>query len=86
MRLNPKAFALTCGVFWALTILFCTWWLLIFGFQGQLMQHLDHFYFGYSVTWLGGVVGGVWGFVDGCIGGFVFAWLYNRFLGGRVPA
>ena len=84
MRLNAKAFALTCGVFWGFTILFCTWWLLLFGFQGTIMQQLDHFYFGYSVTPLGGIIGGVWGLLDGCIGGFVFAWLYNRFAG--VPA
>ena len=81
MRLNAKAFALACGVFWGLTILLATWWLLLFGFHGQIMRQLDHFYFGYSVSWLGAVVGGVWGFVDGCIGGWVFAWLYNRFVG-----
>ena len=84
MRLNAKAFALTCGVFWGVTILFCTWWLLLFGFEGTLMRQLDHFYFGYSVTPLGGIIGGVWGLLDGFVGGFVFAWLYNRFSG--VPA
>jgi len=81
MRLNTKAFALTCGVFWGLTILLVTAWLLLFGFEGTIMQQLDHFYFGYSVSLLGAVVGAVWGFVDGCIGGFVFAWLYNRIAG-----
>ena len=81
MRLNAKAFALTCGVLWGATILFATAWLLIFGYQGQLMQQLDHFYFGYSVSWLGAVIGGIWGFCDGFIGGWVFAWLYNKFVG-----
>jgi hypothetical protein len=81
MKLNAKALALTCGVLWAATILLSTWWLLLFGFKGALMQQLDHFYFGYSVSWLGGVIGAVWGFVDGCICGFVFGWLYNRLAG-----
>ena len=81
MRLNKNAFALTCGVIWGATVLLATAWLLIFGFEGTLMQQLDHFYFGYSVSWLGAVVGGIWGFVDGCIGGFIFAWLYNKFVG-----
>ena len=81
MRLNGKAFALACGVFWGLTILVMTVWLLVFGFEGQLMQQLDHFYFGYSVSWLGALVGAVWGFVDGCVCGWIFAWLYNRFVG-----
>ena len=81
MRLNAKAFALACGVLWGLTVFLATVWLVIFGFEGQLMQQLDHFYFGYSVSWLGAIVGAVWGFVDGAIGGFVFAWLYNKIAG-----
>ena len=81
MRLNPKAFALACGVVWGAAILIATAWLLIFGFQGQLMQQLDHFYFGYSVSWIGAIVGGIWGFCDGFIGGWIFAWLYNKFVG-----
>ena len=54
MRLNAKAFALTCGVFWGLTILLVTAWLLLFGFEGTIMQQLGHFYFGYSFVfaWL----------------------------------
>ncbi len=81
MRLNAKAFALACGVLWGGTILLATWWLVAFGFHGQLMQQLDHFYFGYSVSWLGAFFGAIWGFVDGFIGGWVFAWLYNKFSG-----
>ena len=81
MRLNTRAFALACGVLWGVTILFATVWLVAFGFQGQLMQQLDHFYFGYSVSWLGAVIGGIWGFCDGFIGGWIFAWLYNKFAG-----
>ncbi len=52
-------------------------------FEGQLMRMLDHFYFGYSVSWGGGVVGGIGGLVDGAIGGFVFAWLYNKLSGAQ---
>ena len=29
----------------------------------------------------GAVIGGIWGFVDGVILGFIFAWLYNKFAG-----
>ncbi|MFV2071708.1 MAG: bacteriophage holin [Thermoanaerobaculales bacterium] len=81
MRLNGKAFALACGVFWGLTILVMTVWLVVLGSEGQLMQQLNHFYFGYSVSWLGALVGAVWGFVDGCICGWIFAWLYNKIAG-----
>lgn len=81
MRLNLKAFALACGIVWGLAVWLATWWLLVFGFQGQMISNLDHFYFGYSYSYLGGVIGGIWGFVDGGIGGLVFAWLYNKLAG-----
>jgi hypothetical protein len=82
MRLNVRAFALTGGVVWGAAVLFATWWLVAFGFHGQIMQQLDHFYFGYSVSWFGAVIGGIWGFCDGFIGGWIFAWLYNKLAGG----
>jgi hypothetical protein len=81
MRLNTKAFALTCGIFWGTTILLATLWLLLFGFEGQVMRNLDHIYFGYTFSYVGAVIGAVWGFIDGAIGGFVFAWLYNKLVG-----
>jgi hypothetical protein len=46
---------------------------------------LDHFYYGYSVTPLGSLIGLVWGFVCGAICGAILAWLYN-FFGERVGA
>ena len=81
MRLNPKAFALTCGIVWGAAIFLATVWLMLFGFQGQLISMLDHFYFGYSFSFVGAIIGGVWGFVDGLVCGFVFAWLYNKLAG-----
>ena len=30
------------------------------------------------------IVGAIWGFVDGCIGGAILAWLYNKL--GSTPA
>ena len=83
MRLNTKAFALTCGIVWGATIFLATVWLLAFGYEGQLIRMLDHFYFGYSFSFVGAVIGGIWGFVDGAIGGFVFAWLYNKLAGAQ---
>jgi len=83
MRLNTKAFALTCGILWGAAIFLATVWLLVFGFDGQQIRTLDHFYFGYSFSYVGAVIGAIWGFVDGAIGGFVFAWLYNKLSGGQ---
>lgn len=35
-------------------------------------------YLGFAPTLPGTMIGGVWGFVDGALGGVVIAWLYNR--------
>jgi len=78
MKLNIKAFGLTCGILWGLTILLLTFWIVITGSGGSTLGLLHKFYFGYSVSWLGGIVGLIWGFVDGFICGAIFAWLYNK--------
>ena len=78
MSLNIKAFALTAGILWGLAVCLTTLWLLAFGYQGELVRVLNHFYFGYSFTVAGAFVGLVWGFVDGLVCGAAFAWVYNR--------
>ena len=81
MNLNIKAFGLTCGILWGLTILITTYWVLIGNSGGTTLALLHKFYFGYSVSWLGGIIGLIWGFVDGLICGAIFAWLYNKLSG-----
>jgi hypothetical protein len=83
MRLNTKAFAFTCGILWAATIFLATVWLLILGYHGEVMSNLDHFYLGYTFSYPGAVVGAIWGFLDGLICGFIFAWLYNKLSGAQ---
>jgi hypothetical protein len=85
MRLSIKALALTCGILWGATILLATVWLLVFGFEGELISNLDHFYFGYRFSYMGAVIGAIWGFVDGLICGAIFAWLYNKLAGAQSP-
>ena len=48
------------------------------GYDGSLIRQLDHFYIGYSFSVVGAFVGLVYGFIDGAIGGALFAWLYNK--------
>ena len=78
MKLNIKAFSLTCAILWALTILLTTYWIIISGSGGNTLSLIRKFYFGYSVSWLGGIIGAIWAFVDGLICGAIFAWLYNK--------
>lgn len=76
MKLNIGAFALAFGIWWGGGIFIATWWLIIVGEPSAPML-LDHFYWGYSVTPLGSLVGLIWGLVCGTICGGILAWLYN---------
>lgn len=46
-----------------------------------LVNVLSEFYLGYSSTFVGSIIGGIWGFIDGLIFGSLLAYLYNIFLG-----
>ncbi|MGD8305469.1 MAG: bacteriophage holin [Ignavibacteria bacterium] len=79
MELSKRALGLSIGLTWGLTIMLATWWLLVDGSGGMTISKLSNFYIGYSYSWGGAVIGFLWGFVDGFIGGVVIAWLYNFF-------
>ena len=83
MKLNVKAFALTCGSIWALAIFLLTWWIIAFeGSTGDITL-IGRIYRGYSISPAGSLIGLVWAFVDGLLFGAIFASLYN-FAVGRV--
>lgn len=77
MNLNIKAFGLTCGIVWGIGLFALTWW--IIGFEGATHETtlIGRLYIGYNISPLGSIIGLVWAFFDGLIGGLVFAWLYN---------
>jgi hypothetical protein len=76
MKLNLKAFALTCGIGWAVSVFIYTWWLIaLYGATAGTRPGL--FYLGYHVSAIGSIIGLIWGFFHGLICGAIFAWLYN---------
>jgi hypothetical protein len=78
MLLNVKAFALALGTFWGLALAVIT--LVAAGRGiGQNLSHLSVIFLGYQVTYLGSLIGLIYGFVVGSIGGGLFAVVYNRF-------
>ncbi len=77
MRLNVKAFGLTCGLIWGLGLFAVTWWIIALDGATGEVTFIGRIYRGYSITPLGSVAGLVWGLADGLIGGVIFAWLYN---------
>lgn len=83
MRIDVKAFALACAVLSAIGLMLGTWWIIAFDGPSTNPTWLGHIYRGYTLTWAGSLVGAAWGFVDGLMGGALFAWLYD-FFEGRV--
>jgi hypothetical protein len=83
MRLNVKAFALTCALVWGLGLFFLTWWVIAFDGASREITLVGRIYRGYTLSPMGSVVGLLWALADGLIGGAIFAWLYNA-LAGRM--
>ena len=79
---QQKAFALASGIFWRVSLLLATIWVM-FRDGGNHLALLNQFYIGYDITALGAVLGLVYGFIDGFICGWIFAWLYNKLCGCR---
>lgn len=77
MKLNIKAFAFTCGLFWGLGLFVLTWWIIMFDGATGETTFLGRVYRGYSISGLGSLAGLCWGFIDALIGGAIFAWIYN---------
>jgi len=77
MKLNVKAFALTAAIVCGLGLFLLTWWVILFEGASGVKTIIGLVYRGYNMSPLGSLIGLVWGFVDGLIGGAIFAWLYN---------
>ena len=76
--MSIRAFALTAGIFGALSMFFLAWWLILTGNAEGPPTLFERIYIGYSFTPMGSVIGAAWGFVDWAIAGAIFAWLYNK--------
>lgn len=77
MKLNVRAFALAFGLWWGIGVFLLAWWVALVGGAPSGGTLLELVYIGFAYTPVGSVIGLVWGFVDGLIGGAILAWLYN---------
>jgi len=59
MKLNIKAFALTCSLIWGFGIFALTWWIMAFEGQTGEVTILGKIYRGFSITPLGSLIGWV---------------------------
>jgi hypothetical protein len=77
MKLNIKAFALTCGLVWGIALFLLTWWFIAFDGSTGEPTLIGRLYRGYSISPAGSFIGLAWAFGDGLVMGAIFAWLYN---------
>jgi len=62
MDLRRRAFGLALGIVLALMFLAGNYWLLFIDSQGDFFSKFSSFFFGYSFTWLGALIGTFWAF------------------------
>jgi hypothetical protein len=87
MKLNLKALAFTSGIIWALAVFITGIANLIWsGYGLAFLQVMASIYPGYEVTrsFSAVIVGTLYALVDGAICGFIFAGLYNLFVGSHA--
>ena len=77
MKLDVKAFAIACAVFWGIGLFLATWWIIAIDGPSDRATFIGSIYRGYSLNPVGSVIGLVWAAVDGLVAGAIFAWLYN---------
>jgi phosphotransferase system glucose/maltose/N-acetylglucosamine-specific IIC component len=84
MKLSVKALTLATAIAWALALLVVGILNIISpGYCGEYLKVIASLYPGYkaSGTFIDVIVGMLYALVDGAICGFVFALLYNAFVG-----
>jgi len=75
-KMNVKALAIALGSAWGLCMLFIGF-ASMFGMAEKFVEVMGSGYIGFEPTFVGSIIGAVWGFVDGAIGGIVIALIYN---------
>jgi len=92
VRLNAKAQGIVTGLMVGAGIFIATNWLILKGgyigplgepVLGPHLSLLGQFFIGYSVTFVGSLIGFAYAFVFGFVGGYFFSRLYNSIAGHR---
>jgi len=88
MRLSVKSLALSVGILWGGTVFLVGIVNLIWpGYGNAMLELASSIYPGYHIGGFGSViVGALYAFLDGAIGGAILAWLYNALLGASAVA
>jgi hypothetical protein len=82
VKLNVKAMALSWAILWGATIFLTGLANLIWaGYAQEFLKVVASIYPGYHATpsFVQVIIGTLYAIADGFFGGWIFAWLYNRF-------
>ncbi|MBN1870681.1 MAG: bacteriophage holin [Candidatus Omnitrophica bacterium] len=79
-KLSPRACGLAFGILWSAGVMMMGLVSIVSPWARPFVNVLSVMYVGYSSSVSGIFIGILWGFVDAFIGGWVFAWLYNKFV------
>lgn len=77
MKLETKRVALTGGIIWAVGLFLTTLISIWTGLFTDFLRIISSMYPGYSISYIGGVIGAIYGFLDIFIGVYIFAWVYK---------
>ena len=77
-KLSVIGFAIAGGIYWGISMVFAGW-TSTFGWGNAFVSTMNSIYIGYEPSFIGGIIGGIWGFADGFIAGALLAFFYNMF-------
>ncbi len=79
--INAKNLGLAGGILWALSLFAFTYINMFFGYGSMWTALIADVYKGYEVSFLGSILGLIWGFLDAFVGLYLLAWIYNKLNG-----
>lgn len=78
-KLNATAFGLAMGIAFAVYFFLIVILAMYANWGNAFVELMGTLYIGVEVSWKGAILIIPWTFVDAFIGGFIIAWLYNKF-------
>lgn len=79
-KINVWKFALAWGISFGIYFMVLGW-IAAFGWGVKIVDVVSSLYVGYGPSFLGGIIGGVYAFIDWAIGIAIVGWIYNALIG-----
>jgi len=76
--LNPNRLAISGGILWGMLLFIITLANISTGYAPMWVALMADIYPGYHASYIGSLLGLVYGFADGFLGLYLLAWLYNK--------